>query len=250
MTSEKVEPQEEDGGMGRLLRERLPRHPAPPVLRAAVVEALMPGRPRQPWWVLWLPPAFSAVATALIMLLYLAPSLPSTPGSDPVQLVTRAVLAEYARSVFWGENRSDVVPAALPQAMAESGIALSWVFTGDDDIRLINAKPTYLEGRRGIELAPAVVGYDDAVHTQRYGSARLVWMQDTLQQQRAVPEALQPFHVLPARAGIEQAAHLRGQRHDVGVAFLAVVGKGEPWAQGHAQQPGSMQGHVQDVSHT
>ena len=146
------ETHEDDGGIGRLLRERLPRHPAPPVLRAAVVEALMPGRPRQPWWVLWLPPAFSAVATAMIMLLYLAPSLPSAPGSDPVHLVTRAVLAEYARSVFWGENRSDVVPAALPQAMQESGIALSWVFTGDEDIQLINAKPTYLEGRRGIEL--------------------------------------------------------------------------------------------------
>jgi hypothetical protein len=36
--------------------------------------------------------------------------------------------------------------------MQESGIALSWVFTGDEDIQLINAKPTYLEGRRGIEL--------------------------------------------------------------------------------------------------
>src|SRR6185503_10916473 len=82
--------QEDDGGMGRLLRERLPRHPAPPVLRAAVVEALMPERPRQPWWALWLPPAFSAVATAMIMLLFLAPSLPSAPGADPVHLVTRA----------------------------------------------------------------------------------------------------------------------------------------------------------------
>jgi hypothetical protein len=27
------------------------------------------------------------------------------------------------------------------------------VFTGDEDIQLVNAKPTYLEGRRGIELA-------------------------------------------------------------------------------------------------
>ena len=157
-------PQEDDGGMGRLLRERLPRHPAPPALRAAVVEALMPERARQPWWGLWLPPAFSAVATAMIMLLFLAPSLPSAPGADPVQLVTRAVLADHARSIFWGETRSDVVPTALPRAMAESGIALSWVFTGDEDIQLINARPTYLEGRRGIELA-----YQDAAgHTVSY----------------------------------------------------------------------------------
>jgi anti-sigma factor RsiW len=164
MTSERMEPQEDDGGMGRLLRERLPRHPAPPAVRAAVVEALMPERSRQPWWVLWLPPAFSAVATAMIMLLFLAPSLPSAPGADPVHLVTRAVLAEHARNTFWGETRSDEVPVALPRAMEESGVALSWVFTGDEDIQLINARPTYLEGRRGIELA-----YQDAAgHTVTY----------------------------------------------------------------------------------
>jgi hypothetical protein len=169
MANEGIEQREDDGGMGRLLRERLPRHPAPPALRAAVVEALMPGRPRQPWWALWLPPAFSAVATALIMLLYLAPSLPLAPGADPVQLVTRAVLAEHARNVFWGETRSDVVPAILPRAMEESGVALSWVFTGDEDIQLINAKPTYLEGRRGIELA-----YQDvAGHIVPVGSVAL-----------------------------------------------------------------------------
>jgi hypothetical protein len=164
MTSEKLEQPEDDGEIGRLLRERLPRHPAPPVLRAAVVQALMPERPRQPWAALWLPPSLSAVATALIMLLYLAPSLPSAPGADPVQLVTRAVLAEHARNTFWGENRSDVVPVALPRAMEESGVALSWVFTGDEDIQLINAKPTYLEGRRGIELAYQ----DTAGHTVTY----------------------------------------------------------------------------------
>jgi hypothetical protein len=148
-----MEHHEDDGGIGRLLRERLPRHPAPPALRVAVVESLMPGRPRQTWWGLWLPPAVSAAATALVMLLYIAPSLPSAPGADPVQFVTRAVLAEHARNVFWGETRADVVPAALPRAMEESGVALSWVFTGDEDIQLVNAKPTYLEGRRGIELA-------------------------------------------------------------------------------------------------
>lgn len=164
MTSERPEQHEDDGEIGRLLREWLPRHPAPPVLRAAVVQALIPDRPRQPWWAPWLPAASSAVATALIMLLYLAPSLPTAPGADPVQLVTRAVLAEHARNTFWGETRSDVVPVALPWAMEESGVALSWVFTGDQDIQLIDAKPTYLEGRRGIELT-----YLDATgHTVTY----------------------------------------------------------------------------------
>ena len=164
MTSEKPEQLEDDGEIGRLLRERLPRHPAPPALRAAVVQALMPERPRQPWGAVWLPPSLAAVATALIMLLYLAPTLPSAPGADPVQLVTRAVLAEHARNTFWGETRSDVIPVALPRAMEESGVALSWVFTGDQDIQLIDAKPTYLEGRRGIELAYQ----DTSGHTVTY----------------------------------------------------------------------------------
>jgi hypothetical protein len=164
MATERTEGQEDDGGIGRLLRERLTRHPAPAMLRAAVREALEPRAPRQPWWMLWGAPAATAIATALVMLLWIAPSLPSAPGVDPAQMVVRAVLAEHARNIFWGEARSDVVPAALPRAMEESGVALNWVFTGDDDIRLVNANPTYLEGRRGIELT-----YQDAEgHTITY----------------------------------------------------------------------------------
>jgi hypothetical protein len=164
MASERVEGQEDDGGIGRLLRERLPRHAAPSVLRANVVGALIPDHPSRSWLTFWLPPAFSAVATALVMLLWLAPSLPSGSGTDPVQLMTRAVLAEHARNIFWGQSRADVVPAALPRAMEESGVALNWVFTGDEDIQLVDAKPTYMEGRRGIELA-----YQDvAGHTVTY----------------------------------------------------------------------------------
>lgn len=164
MATERIDGLEDDGGVGRLLRERLTRHPAPAMLRAAVRETLEPRAARQPRWMLWGAPAATAVATALVMLLWIAPSLPSAPGIDPAQLVVRAVLAEHARNIFWGESRSDVVPAALPRAMEESGVALNWVFTGDDDIRLVNAKPTYLEGRRGIELT-----YQDAEgHTITY----------------------------------------------------------------------------------
>jgi hypothetical protein len=164
MTTERTEGQEDDDGMGRLLRERLTRHPAPPMLRAAVREALEPLAARPPWWMQWGAPAASAVATALVMLLWIAPSLPSNPGADPAQLVVRAVLAEHARNIFWGESRADVVPAVLPRAIEESGVGLNWVFTGDEDIQLVNAKPTYLEGRRGIELAYQ----DTAGHTVTY----------------------------------------------------------------------------------
>lgn len=153
-----------DEELGRLLRERLPRYPASASLRAAVVQALLPDTPRRPWWTLWLAPAVSALATAMIAMLWIAPSLTATAAGDPLQLVSRAVVSEHARNILWGESRSDVVPAALPRAMEESGVALNWVFTGDEDIQLINAKPTYLEGRRGIELA-----YEDAHgHTVTY----------------------------------------------------------------------------------
>ncbi|PYO38270.1 MAG: hypothetical protein DMD86_00595 [Candidatus Rokuibacteriota bacterium] len=100
----------DDAALRRLLRERLPRHPPPPHLRAAII-------------------------------------------GDPIRLLARVVISEHARTILWGESRPDVVPAALPRAMEESGVALSWVFTGDDRIQLVNAQPIYLEGRRAIELA-------------------------------------------------------------------------------------------------
>ena len=132
---------DDDALMGRLLRERLPRYPAPARLRRAAGATL------------WIAPAASALATAMIMLLWLAPSLPTSTASDPIRLLANAMISAHARTVLWGESRPDVVPAALPRAMEQSGVALNWVFTGDERIQLINAQATYLEGRRGLELA-------------------------------------------------------------------------------------------------
>jgi hypothetical protein len=88
------------------------------------------------------------------MILVIAPSLPTTSVTvDPVRLVSQAVISEHARSILWGQSRPDVVPAALPRAMEEGGVSLNWVFTGDDKIQLVDAQPTYLDGRRGIELS-------------------------------------------------------------------------------------------------
>jgi len=143
----------DDAALRRLLRERLPRYPPPPHLRAAIIEAATHTAPRRGWSTLWMPPAAAAAAMAMIMLLWIAPSLPSATAGDPIRLLARVVISEHARTILWGESRPDVVPAALPRAMEESGVALSWVFTGDDRIQLVNAQPIYLEGRRAIELA-------------------------------------------------------------------------------------------------
>ena len=136
--------------LSRLLRERVTRHQAPAHLRSAVAEALSPpGRHRRPS--LWLPPALSALATAMVMLLWFLPVLPRS-GGDPLRLLSRAVMTEHARAVLWGESRPDAVPGALPRVMEESGVVLNWVFTGDSDLRLVNAQPTFLEGRRALAL--------------------------------------------------------------------------------------------------
>src|SRR5215831_4861829 len=152
MADEIEHQQPDDAALERLLKERLPRHPPPPSLRSAIILAAGRDRSRPGWAVLWMPPAAAAVAMALIMLLWIAPSLPTTASSDPIRLLADAVISEHARTILWGEARADVVPAVLPRAMEESGVALNWVFAGDDAIQLVNAQPTYLEGRRGIEL--------------------------------------------------------------------------------------------------
>jgi hypothetical protein len=134
----------------RLLRERLPQHQAPAGLRVSVTAALDPltGRHGPS---LWLAPALSALATAMVMLLWLAPALPrSTP--DQMERLSRAVMSEYARAVFTGEVSPETLTATLPRVMHDSGVLLNWVFTGDADIRLVNAQPAYLEGRRGLAL--------------------------------------------------------------------------------------------------
>jgi anti-sigma factor RsiW len=154
----------DDALMGRLLRERLPRHVAPARLRSAIIQAVSPAPAGPRWTMQWMAPIASALVMAMIMLLWLGPSLPTLSTSDPVRLLSQAVISEHARAILWGEPRPDVIPAALPRAMEESGVALNWVFTGDPQIQLLDAQATYIEGRRGIELA-----YRDAQgHTVSY----------------------------------------------------------------------------------
>jgi hypothetical protein len=149
MTTDINDPGGEADDITRLLRARLPRHQPPASLRVSVVQTLSPSeRGRRP--LLWLAPGLSALATVMIMLLWMLPALPRS--NDPLMLLSRAVMSEHARAVLWGPSRADAVPGALPRVMDESGVLLSWVFMGDEDIRLVNAEPTFLEGRRALAL--------------------------------------------------------------------------------------------------
>lgn len=147
------QPTGDDRLVSRALRERLGRYPASPRLRAALLRALEPEPPRAPWGAGWLAPAVSALATAVVMLFWVAGGLPTAVPGDTLRDLTRAVVTEHARSLSWSAAQPDVVAATLPRVMDESGVTLNLLFTGDSDIRLIDAHPTYVEGHRGLSLA-------------------------------------------------------------------------------------------------
>jgi anti-sigma factor RsiW len=146
----------DDPALSRALRERVGRYGASPRLRATVREALEPPPPTR-GWTGWLVPAVAAGATALVMVGWLAGTLPTSVGGDPLRDLARAVVTEHARTLSWSPTEPNVIPAALPRAMDESGVTLNWVFAGDSDLQLINAHPTYVEGHRGLSLV-----YQDA----------------------------------------------------------------------------------------
>jgi hypothetical protein len=152
-----------DADLVRALRA-LPRHRAPGSFRVALAETLAPPAARRRRFAMWFTPALSALATAMIMVMLFAPWLSPRVPPDPIRPLARAVINQHARAIWWGESRPDILNSVLPHAMHESGVALNWVFTGDDHIQLVNAQPIYLEGRRGMELA-----YHDAHgHTVTY----------------------------------------------------------------------------------
>lgn len=163
MTISGEEHHEDDAEIGRLLRTRLPRYPAPPHLRAAVVGVLTPESPFRPWRQ-WLAPAMSALAAAMIVLMWMLPRLPATSESDPLREIARAVVNEHSRTTAWGENQPEVISTTLPRVMEETGVTLSSLFAGDDVIQLVSAQPTYVERHR----AMALVYRDAEGHTVTY----------------------------------------------------------------------------------
>lgn len=136
-----------DEALGRRLATELPRHGAPPEMRAAVLRAVAgPSRPA-----VWLAAAASAAATALALLLFFVPTLPRGAG-EPAERLARAVVAEHVRTLTWGARRVDVIPAALPWLAQETGIGLARAFPGDEALKFVAAQPVYVEKRRGLAL--------------------------------------------------------------------------------------------------
>lgn len=138
-----------DEALGRRLATDLPRYAAPARLRAAIVEAAAPPRPRRTFW---LAPALSAVATAAVLVLVFLPMLPRILPADPTERLVRSVVAEHTRALMWGTRRAEIIPAALPWLTQESGIGLTRAFVGDDRLVFVGAEPVYLDGRRGMAL--------------------------------------------------------------------------------------------------
>jgi hypothetical protein len=124
---------------------QLPRHRAPAELRAAILRAAAPERSLREWW--WAP-ALSAAATAMAMALVWMSILPRVVPADPLQRLARWVVSEYTRTLMWGEAKGEVAPAAW--LARETGIGISQVFAGDNQIWLVAGEPTYWDGRRGV----------------------------------------------------------------------------------------------------
>jgi hypothetical protein len=137
-----------DEELGRRLAAELPRRTAPAHLRRAILGATPARTPRMAW----ITPAVSALATALVMVLFLVPTLPRLVPADPSERLVRAVVSEHTRTLMWGSRSGDVVPAAFTELTRETGVSLSRAFAGDDRLTLVAADPVYVDRHRGIAL--------------------------------------------------------------------------------------------------
>lgn len=137
-----------DEELGRRLAAELPRHRAPVQVRRAILGTAPARTPRLPW----LAPAVSALAAALVVILFVVPSLPRLVPLDPTERLVRAVVSEHTRTIMWGSRRGDVVPAAFTELTRETGVSLTRALTGDDKLTLVAADPVYVDRHRGVAL--------------------------------------------------------------------------------------------------
>ena len=138
-----------DEELGRRLAAELPRRMAPAHLRRAILAAAQQARPvRAPWFA----PAISALAMALVLILFFVPILPRRVPLDPTERLVRAVVSEHTRTLMWGARRGEVVPAAFTELARQTGVSLNRAFAGDDQLALVAADPVYVDRHRGVAL--------------------------------------------------------------------------------------------------
>jgi hypothetical protein len=137
-----------DEQLGRRLAADLPRHTAPLHLRRAILASTTPRPARIPW----LMPAVSAMATALVVLLFVVPTLPRIVPPNPTDRLVRAVVSEHTRTLMWGARGGEVVTAAVPDLSRAAGVSLNRMFVGDDRLTFVGAEPVYVDRHRGIAI--------------------------------------------------------------------------------------------------
>ena len=137
-----------DEQLGRRLAADLPRHTAPPHLRRTILASATPRPARIPW----LMPAVSAMATALVVLLFVVPTLPRIVPPNQTDRLVRAVVSEHTRTLMWGARGGEVVTAAVPDLSRAAGVSLTRMFMGDDRLTFVGAEPVYVDRHRGIAI--------------------------------------------------------------------------------------------------
>lgn len=145
-----------DAAIHVLIRERAPRYPAPPALRARVQTALRDaGRRPAPAWRTWVSLhrrrlGSAAAALAAIVVVWVGATW---LAADPVsRLVTRAVdeHVEYAREAM---HRATPDAAGLLAALrSRSGFPLGPLFPGDAETQLISTTTAELRGKPAVAL--------------------------------------------------------------------------------------------------
>src|SRR6185295_14179571 len=95
-------------------------------------------------------------------------------------------------------------------------------------------------GWRAVELAPAMVGYDDGLRAALGGDLGVLDIKDALEHQLARPDRADPIDVLPVQRGVVLRSDPGRERSDV-IADLEMadeIAEGAALAAQHAGDPG------------
>lgn len=139
---------EADLTLGRALRSDLPRHVAPPALRARIRQAARHARRRavslsNPW----VSAGFAASLTLILVLPFLLRGRP-----DMMQALAAEVISEHLRTVLAVQGDAEDYKALMEKIRAKIGVPLRWLYVGDPEVKLVYVRPVLVLGKRGVGL--------------------------------------------------------------------------------------------------